>query len=425
VYTKWGFKTSPFDTSPLPSNELGAKLLVGRDQVLNSVIQRVRSGRKACTIEGLNGVGKTSIVNVASYKMLIDHIVDPYKPLYIPCRKIFQIRDDQDSDDFVFDVLLEIAQTLMEKIEDIRQHGYNLDTSAINRWINQSENVSYQLGAMGFGGGRTVLETNSVGFEKNGFRKIVLGWLNKIFPSDGDGAIVCTIDNLEILQSSIVARKKLENLRDEIFSMPGVRWILCGSLGIVRGILTSPRLDGYVHDPIEVGEITNHYCRNIIATRMDAYKFDNNDPYLPITSDSFEKLYNILNGNIRSALTRADDFCHWIGRDLKPESDADKNDLFDRWLNIESKAHYEAARAILKPITLKTFKKACERHIISVSDHEDFDIKTPETFRKHIKILNEAGLLSSTEDETDKRRKTVTVTAKGWMVNYLISQQNF
>jgi DNA-binding MarR family transcriptional regulator len=39
-------------------------------------------------------------------------------------------------------------------------------------------------------------------------------------------------------------------------------------------------------------------------------------------------------------------------------------------------------------------------------------------FRPSIKDLEDSGLLISTRDDGDKRRKTIQITSKGWMVNH-------
>jgi DNA-binding MarR family transcriptional regulator len=38
--------------------------------------------------------------------------------------------------------------------------------------------------------------------------------------------------------------------------------------------------------------------------------------------------------------------------------------------------------------------------------------------RPHVKSLEDANLLVSTVDEDDKRRKTIGLTANGWLVRY-------
>ena len=74
IYEDWGFRSSPFQTSALPASDLGRRLLVGREKEVRTLTNRIKSFPKMATVEGLNGVGKTSVVNVASYKLFQQHM---------------------------------------------------------------------------------------------------------------------------------------------------------------------------------------------------------------------------------------------------------------------------------------------------------------------------------------------------------------
>lgn len=221
---------------------------------------------------------------------------------------------------------MEVAQTLIEQSEAVKVHGHYLLTASIDRMLNAPQLVSYQGGIWVVQAGRQQETNTGVGFERSGFRKAVTNWLNAIFPSTKDGAVVCTIDNIELLQSSDEARRLLEQLRDELFAINGLRWVLCGSLGIIFGVVSSPRLEGYLHNPVEVGEIGEDHAKEILSSRIEAYKAVD-EYYLPLTPEAFEKLYRILRGNIRSVLGRADNYCQWVADHSKPGSDEEKKSL--------------------------------------------------------------------------------------------------
>ena len=67
IYQSWGFTNNPFVQTPLKPDAQGSALLVGRDKDLLSVKKRISNPPKITTLEGANGVGKTSLVNVAGY----------------------------------------------------------------------------------------------------------------------------------------------------------------------------------------------------------------------------------------------------------------------------------------------------------------------------------------------------------------------
>ena len=202
IYNQWGFSGSPFQTTSLPPSELGARLLVGRDSELASLIRKISSPPKLATLEGLNGVGKTSIVNVACYKLYTKYIETGTGPLYIPCRKIFQLNPNQDLPTFIDAVLMEVAQTLIDRAAEIRTKQLTLHTAGINRWLNSPQLLSFQAGAWGFQAGYQAEMNTSAGYERSGFRKSVSACLEQIFPTPDSGGVICVIDNLELLQSS-------------------------------------------------------------------------------------------------------------------------------------------------------------------------------------------------------------------------------
>lgn len=419
IYAKWGFNSSPFQTTSLPPSELGEKLLVGRDAELASLIRKISSAPKLATIEGLNGVGKTSVVNIAGYRLYREHIDTGKGPLYIPCRKIFQLNPNQDVQSFVDTVLMEVAQTLIDKAVELKNRVGGVKTASIDRWLNSPQLTTYQGGVWVVQGGMQSETNTSAGFERSGFRKAVFSWLEQVFPAPEGGGIVCTIDNLELLQSSETARALLEQLRDELFNAIGLRWVLCGALGIVYGVVASPRLEGYLHKPIEISGIENRHAPDILTTRVSALaKTDSTETYLPLLATDFGRLYEVLRGNLRSVLSYADDYCQWIADRNDPSSDSEKHKRFEEWLSEQAKAAYDAVRTELRPRAISVFKDAINLGgIFSPSDFDAFSFNSIPAFRPHIRDLEAVGLLVSTQDDGDKRRKTIQVTPKGWMVN--------
>jgi len=141
--------------------------------------------------------------------------------------------------------------------------------------------------------------------------------------------------------------------------------------------------------------------------------------YVPITATSFENLYKIFNKNIRHALSYLNDFCLWVSDNQLPQSDEEKDNAYRKWLVQESDLLYEAARDQLRPRAWKTFEHAIKvGGAFSPSDYEDFGFNRIEALRPHVKDLEEAGLLQSTQNEEDKRRKIINITANGWLVAF-------
>lgn len=420
LYQDWGFTDNPFETRALPPSALGATLLVGRADEVEKTMRRISSSTKMTTIEGLNGAGKTSVVNVSAFKLLERHRTDEHQPLFIPCRRIFQLRVDENVDEFVKQVYYNIAQTLIEKSEDVKRHGFNLDVGPLKKWLNSPELHNFQAGIWQLSAGKGIELNSTKGFEEIGLKNIIDEWIGRIFEDDDKGGIICTIDNLEILQSSDVARQRLEELRDILFTTRGLRWVLCGSLGIVYGVVSSPRLEGYVHAPIEVKEVGEEHADDILSSRIKS--FSSGESYLPLTQKGFRRIYEILKGNIRSILSHCDNYCQFVADHKNPVTDEEKDLMLERWILSTAESHYNSARSALRPRPLHTFKIACAKVLFSPSDFEDFGFNSVQAFRPSVKDLEDVGLLVTTQDEGDKRRKTIQVTSKGWLVDFHLRQ---
>ncbi|MBY0587919.1 MarR family transcriptional regulator [bacterium] len=425
IYDDWGFSDNPFQTTALPPTQLGCSLLIGRDIELQQLQRRLTNPPKLPTLEGLNGVGKSSLVNVAAFNCYSSFLSDSNQPMLIPCRKVFQLRPDLELQDFIDDVLREVAQTLIEEAKNIKNRDVSCNTGStrLDRWLNSPQLTSYQGGVWVLSAGRTTETNTGEGFTRSGFRKSVVNWLAELFPTPRDGGVVCTIDNLELLQTSEAARRQLEVLRDELLTLRGLRWVLCGALGIVLGVVSSPRLEGLLHTPVSVTGVDDQYVDDIFESRLSAFAIS--DPYLPITAHDFRRLYGILAKNLRSLLGHADDYCQWIVGRGRPEADEEKSDTFHRWLTEMSEQALLAAQSQLRPRAWEVFDDGVGRGgTFSPSDYEEFGFNSIPAFRPAVRDLESAGLLVSTQDEGDKRRKTIQVTPKGWLVNYARRQQS-
>lgn len=421
-YLDWGFRQAPFQTSPLPPNEQGQKLLVGRDDAVKQLMKKIEGSKKIAIVEGLNGIGKTSIVNVASYNLFSRHLASGEGDLFVPCRKIFQLDIRLDAKDFAYNVLLEVAQTLIEQAEKIKGSKNNPNTAGLDRWLNHPQLSTFSGGIFGAQFGVQTETNTAIGFERSGFVKAVGNWLSQVFPNGSTGGVVCTIDNLELLQSSDIARDCLEQLRDEIFNTPGLRWVLCGSLGITYGVVNSPRLEGYLHHPIEVKGIGESHVHELLQSRIEGYAKDGQTPYLPITLNSFERLHQLLRGNLRSVLHQADEFCQSAFDTDCPDTEAGKDEMFNKWLSERAERVYEAAKSQLRKKPLEVFLKACEKVVFGPGEFSDFGFSNVQAMRPHIRDLESANLLVSARDDVDQRRKTIQVTGHGWLVKHHLDQ---
>lgn len=428
-YNNWGFIANPFQITPLKADEEGYELIAGRDKELKTIIQKLKNPPKVVTIEGSIGIGKTSLVNVATYKLFEEYKSKNSTQLFLPCIKSFQLDNNHSSDDFILDVLLSVCQTLLKYNDELSEYRPDIRiTKELNQWLNSPMLKGHQgsfsisipgVGGVGGGTGNSISTNNATGFLKSGFQKTVIDLLSNLFPS-GIGGVVCIIDNLELLDETAKAKKLLEELRDRLLNTVGIRFVICGALGMVRGVFSSQRLEGILSKPIEIKAIDQKYSEEIFEKRRTHFALDSSDYYLPIEVSSFNNLYIINNENIRNTISATDEYCSWIvEKEYHPISEDEKTDRYTEWFSNEGLSKLEAVEKSMNDRLWSILVKAKELGgEFSQSDYEIFGYKSAQAFRPSIKRLEEVNLFQSIKDDTDKRRKTISVTTSGFIVYY-------
>jgi hypothetical protein len=422
IYRAWGFIENPFSVSPLPPSDIGEKLLIGREWELSALLRRLATPPSIPTIEGLNGMGKTSLVNVALYTYAKENSNGIKGPLFISCGKTFQIRDETDPDEFLGEVLLEVAQSLLKHREVLIKQGHDLPKAdAVNRWLNSPEFSSREVNLaslVGVGYGRS---QGGQGFEASGFKATVLGWLATIFPVPDCGGVICILDNLEILRKSARAREVLEEIRDPVLAVPGLRWIMAGALGVVYGIARSPRLQGIISRPIELGALRDEEApEKILRSRIEAFALNPGEAYLPVSNATFHQGYNLMKGNIRNALSLMDDFCFWSAdHHSTRRSDLDTDQVFRQWLAEEAKKAHLDCRNSVRPESWALFEEVVKQNgAMRLPDTRQMSVQQQSELVSKIREIVKAGLVTDVFVTSAETRKTIFVTAKGWLVDY-------
>lgn len=423
LWEQFGFRENPYGTTPIPGDAEGERLLVGRDTEQRRLARRITSGATHPTMEGQNGVGKTSLVAVTAYGLAQDFREGSTRQLLLPVGRTFQLDSSSTASDFIREVFFEVCQTIITHHELLNSWGRDRLPSldSVRTWLNSPVVTSRGGGASLAGFGASVTEGNvantSAGFNDSGFRTTVRAWLNELFPTRRDGGFVCVIDNLELLETSTAALALLESLRDELLAQPGLRWVLCGARGIVRGVASSSRLQGVLADPIDLAPIPDEAIADVIARRVEVFGSD--ESYLPVPPAAFRHLYDVTNHNLRSALKFADDFSLWVAdQDPLPESDEDKAHLLEAWM-AESADRYEESTSGVTPKGWEVFDQLTGMGgTISPGDFDLFGFKSQQAMRPYVRALEESQLVQTARNDRDNRRKTIEVSARGWIVRY-------
>lgn len=257
VWTDLGFRGNLYQIDPVPPNEEGEQLLVGRNEELARLRMYLTSSATHPTIEGQNGVGKSSLVAVAGFQAKREFVRGRTQQLLIPLGERFQLDTAATADGFARQVYFAIGQAFIDNHDLLASTGRKVpDLGHIREWLNSPIFVGRQVGGQAFGFGPTYgqnkVANEGAGFSEAGFRSTVERWLSETFPDDEAGGFVCVLDNLELLLTVQGARALLESLRDSLLSRTGLRWVLCGARGIMRGAASSSRLQGVLSDPMEL-----------------------------------------------------------------------------------------------------------------------------------------------------------------------------
>ncbi|MFI0271559.1 AAA family ATPase [Streptomyces luteogriseus] len=422
-WSELGFGSNPYVVKPLPSSAAGRELLVGRDTELRALLRRIEEGDTHVVLEGPNGVGKTSLVAVAAWVATERFLERKTPQLYLSLPEPLQIKED--ASEFVSDCYFAIARAFLENEEILKRVDRKVPrTKDIKAWLEapvlkgRGFNLSSPFGGGGMAGNSAA--NSSPGFSNAGFRAIIRTWLRDAFP-EGTGGLVGVIDNLELLETSNAARRLLEEIRDPVLQLSGMRWVLCGARGIARSVAATPRLNGVLSDPIEIIPVADEHISNLIDTRLRHYSVRSTSK-APVSAASFEHVYEVAHNNLRDSLRHAQSFSQDNESDFfLSRSEGEIAEAFTKW--IENLAIKHEASAKLQPRTRKLLEDlAAFGGTCSPSDFEQFGFNDRAHMRKNVVELERYSLVISSKDDDDQRRRSIEITSKGWLVHYARSQ---
>jgi hypothetical protein len=181
-------------------------------------------------------------------------------------------------------------------------------------------------------------------------------------------------------------------------------------------VASSPRLDGYLHDPIEVSSLKSTLAADIYTSRVAAFRDSSENSFLPLLSHDFERLFGILGKNTRSSLKYADSYC--MTQVTNPPSDDNERRVrFSAWIKSEAGNVEAACKGQVGNRAWQLFDSACQSgNDFAPSDFGGFGFNSSPAMVPHVSTLEQNGLVASAVDETDQRRRTISITPKGWLV---------
>lgn len=423
-FRKLGFRKDPFNTMPLEGNASGKALLVDRVREIERLKNSIFETNLAPTLEGPNGIGKTSLINVALYEMTTE-AKDASDPAFIICPYKFQITPTTDIDIFIDDMYREVALALIDQ-KDVAPvpPGYTRESLSVllDNFLSNPviSNFSVNIGPIG-GGVAQALNTSQA-FERNGFRSLVGSYLKQIYKGDEAGAVICVLDNLEILGTSENAKAAFETLRDQIFNVHGIRWVCSGAQGVIRGLWRSGRMNGYFCPPIIVKELEEESAHYLYEKRVEVYK-QRTDASLPISLAQFQDLFEIFRGNTRFSLTDSSLFCAWCFEQYE-DVNSIPADAFDRWIDDELNNMYGEVYPYLSNAEKKFFGKALQWELVASNEFEDFGLETEDELIEIAKKFVSLGLLYLDKGDNNISKISIyEISPSAYKFQYFIDSQ--
>lgn len=413
----FGFTDNPYSQATLPPSRVGANLISGRETEIRLLQRHIASNGAHAAVEGPIGAGKTSLINVAVYEMMSQGLEGENRELFIPAVNILQ--PIASVSEFESEVYRVIGQTLIKYKEYFKEAGLE-EPNVIgwSDWLNSPRFRSWQGGFAPLSLGSGSEPNTSDGYTVSGFKADVKRELQRCL-GEGHGAIVCVLDNLEVLESAGEARRVLDELRDRIFNIDGVRWVLCGSRGIVSRARTQ-RLHGAIRSALKIHPLDE--ASAVTAVQRRIHHFGGSKSVPPVTPAGFELIYRVLRSNLRDAMVYAQEFADWLAENyldhqLPLPTALERDQLVNNWL-IEkaSQAHAEATG--VQQRVWQFFDDFCGAGgRAGSSAFEEFDFNKQQQFTGSVSSLIDVNLMVREVDPENGAMTINSVTALGWLVH--------
>ena len=188
----------------------------------------------------------------------------------------------------------------------------------------------------------------------------------------------------------------------------------------MRAAAASPRLHGVLAEPMVLLPLDDEFVPEVVARRIEIYRKPDTDAYAPVDPEGFSHLYDVGNRNLRNALKYAEDYAMWLqleGQRRPSESD-DKRALLEAWMATTAEGYLADIRGVGSR-AWEVFDGIVGRGgSISPADFGEFGFESPQAMRGQMQALEGSMLVETSVDETDRRRRLIEVTSKGWIVNY-------
>jgi len=404
MWKELGFYENPFSTKPLRPIHEDEYLLIGRKEEEIEFATTVESEDEGIYIlSGVPGVGKTSFVNVAQFR--IENGSTFVDKKLLAARQLTPIQPQ----DTPRQVALRCVQSLTKSIEiycDINEISIPKSTTQISKWLSQtSSDFSIGITILGFGGNigrsKNLPSINDISFE--GLVEILETLSYEVNTELGFQGSFIVLDNLENLDDDKLS-ELLISFRDTLFSTDYLWWILIGQSGLASLIQSlDPRVFQRITSSTELKPVLSTELKTAVDVRVKKFHEESDKGESPISEKMYQKLYKSSNGEIRFVFKYCQQICISFIQDLRKlviaseeheyEDDPDAWDkAIGRYL-VNNQIKDAKSSSILREIVEKEFNgynlQPKEKKVLSLigekgetraKEHKDFSIKTMQDF---------------------------------------------
>lgn len=311
MWSKLGFRNSPYNAQPLlPCND-DSELLVGRQSEMVELCTELEGSTQGVyVISGQPGVGKTSFFNIAQFQM--ENSLAPCGPHLLCARSLCPIKPEDDSTA----VAQRVVTTLVRSVEQycaLSTRPVPPETKKISKWIGARGGGSFDLGItiMSFGAnfGRTVDLPSYAEATFERLQDVTTCIVSEIVAVLGFQGVFVALDNLE----NIDARNLMDLLiafRDTLFMIPQVWWILIGQSGLGSLVQsTEPKVfERLAGVGLELAPITEKELHAAIELRVQRFH-ESGDGAAPLPEETHRHLFKASHGEIRFVFKYSNAIC--------------------------------------------------------------------------------------------------------------------
>ena len=294
IWELYGLKKNPFDTSPLLvlGGTIPLDSFVGRKEEIKRLNKILGSkGGSRTVVFGDIGVGKTTFVNVVRHKAFMSGYFTPIKEI--------AVQENWEPSDFVLNTISAIFSTLkLLKEKPISDSLFKKLQQLFELGIS---NTSLGLEIAGFGGNYSKEKNEPMHLTITSLHELFELVINEIIEKTNN-EIIIHYNNLELLHENKL-RYLFNNLRD-FFQIKGVHFIFVGNLTVRSSLQSIPRFSSILTDtPFCINNLTYEETTEVMNKRFEALRISKEyNITIPFTEDALKKLYDLMNGNIRSIL---------------------------------------------------------------------------------------------------------------------------